>query len=449
MKTLRRRVSVFLFGLLAYVLVAPAAPAYAHGVGGRQDLPLPLNFFIVGAGVAIVISFVLLGMLWTAPRLQDGPRERPLPGGRVWSAVGGILGLLGIAWLILVIADGFVGESGGSISPILVWVLFWLVIPFLSAVFGNLYTAFNPWRIIGPVFGSGSRSNTYGVWPAVGAFFAFAWLELIPTFGGKPSALAAVVIGYSIWLFGWVYVLGTNEGLLAGDAFTTYNRVISAIAPIGRGQEGAAVWRGWLRGLPVLPQWPGLTWFVLVMIGTVTYDGLSGAPIWRQWFGDLAFNVGFNTIAMAAITLLVALGYFGASAVAARLSETGRTPMDVAHSFAHSLVPIGLAYAFAHYFTLVLFEGQLLISAASDPFGLGWDLFGTAARAIDFTILPTTWIWWIQLAAIVSGHIAGVVLAHDRALSEFPARTAVRTQWAMLGLMVALTGLGLFILAEG
>ena len=121
----------------------------------------------------------------------------------------------------------------------------------------------------------------------------------------------------------------------------------------------------------------------------------------------------------------------------------------MANSFAHTLVPIALAYAFAHYFTLVIFEGQLLFRAASDPFGLGWDLFGTAERAIDFTILPTALIWWIQLVTIVTGHIVGVVLAHDRALAEFPARTAVKTQWAMLVLMVALTGIGLFVLAEG
>jgi hypothetical protein len=432
-----------------FVFLLGSSPAYAHGVGGRQDLPLPLNFFIVGAGIVIVISFVLLEMLWRSPRLQAGPKERPLPGGPLWQGLGLLSALLGLVWLGLVVADGFVGESGGSSSPILVWIGFWLIIPFLSAVFGNLYASFSPWRTLGPIFGTGSRTSSKGIWPAVVVFFVFAWLELIPTFGGQATTLAAVAIGYSLWLFGWTYALGTDGGLLAADVFTTYNRLISAIAPIGRNKEGIAVWRGWLRALPVLPQWPGLTWFVLIMIGTVTYDGLSGAPIWRQWFGGLAFNVGFNTIAMASIIAIVALGYFGSTAAAARLSETDRTGIDVANSFAHTLVPIALAYAFAHYFTLVIFEGQLLFRAASDPFGLGWDLFGTAERAIDFTILPTALIWWIQLVTIVTGHIVGVVLAHDRALAEFPARTAVKTQWAMLVLMVALTGIGLFVLAEG
>ncbi len=127
----------------------------------------------------------------------------------------------------------------------------------------------------------------------------------------------------------------------------------------------------------------------------------------------------------------------------------GWTTGAVALRFAHSLVPIAFAYAFAHYFTLVLFEGQYLISSLSDPFGLGWDLFGTADRRPDFTLLAPATVWYLQVAVVVLGHVAGVVLAHDRALSDFPPQTAVRSQYAMLVLMVGLTGLALVILAAG
>ena len=111
-------------------------------------------------------------------------------------------------------------------------------------------------------------------------------------------------------------------------------------------------------------------------------------------------------------------------------------------------VPIALAYAFAHYFTLVLFEGQLFISTMSDPFGRGWDLFGTAGRDVNYWLSPES-VWYVQVAAIVLGHVAGVVLAHDRAVAVFPVKTAVRSQYAMLILMVLLTSLGLTILAAG
>ncbi len=441
------RRALTLSGLAASLLLIPGA-ADAHGVGGRQDLPLPLEYFVVGAGLAIVISFVWLGLMWREPRLQDGPRNRPL-GWRWAKTLVPVLAGLGLVGLAVVLLGGVVGN--GRISPFVVWVAFWLVIPFLSAGFGNLYTPLNPWRTIGQAarLPDGATESPYGIWPATAALLAFVWLELVALTGGEGRTLGLAAFLYTVWLVAWMIRFGVSEGLQTADAFTTYNRALSALSPLGRDAEGQLIWRGWLRALPVLPQWKGLTAFVVVMIGTVTYDGLSSAPIWSRWFGDLVFNQGFDTVALLAIPAIIGGGYWVASWAAVRLSGVERSVSDVAASFAHTLIPIGLAYAFAHYFTLIMFEGQALIAAASDPFGLGWDLFGTAGWAINYTWFPTTAIWWVQLSAIVGGHVLGVVLAHDRALAEFPKATAVRTQWAMLTLMVALTSLGLFILAEG
>jgi hypothetical protein len=144
--------------------------------------------------------------------------------------------------------------------------------------------------------------------------------------------------------------------------------------------------------------------------------------------------------------LIIGLAYWAASLLAARMVGGSWTAPRVAARFAHTLVPIALAYAVAHYLTLVLFEGQQLIAAVSDPFALGWDLFGTADRKIDFFLTASEPIWYLQVGVIVSGHVLGVVLAHDRALADFgPA--AVRSQYAMLLLMVALTTLGLLVLS--
>jgi hypothetical protein len=119
----------------------------------------------------------------------------------------------------------------------------------------------------------------------------------------------------------------------------------------------------------------------------------------------------------------------------------------VASRFAHTLVPIAFAYAFAHYFTLIVFEGQLVLSSLSDPLGRGWNLLGWADRSVDFSVLSPYAIWWIQVAVIVAGHMGGVLLAHDRALYDFPGVGGGRSQYVMLLLMVVLTGLGLVILA--
>ncbi|MGH2395220.1 MAG: fenitrothion hydrolase, partial [Candidatus Limnocylindria bacterium] len=154
-----------------------------------------------------------------------------------------------------------------------------------------------------------------------------------------------------------------------------------------------------------------------------------------------------QTAAMFVVVGVIASAYLGASWVAHRTTGGRTSTIHIAQRFAHTLVPIGIAYAIAHYFTLVIYEGQQIISAASDPFGVGWDLFGTAERRIDFFIRRPEPVWYAQVAVIVTGHVMGVVLAHDRALADFAGADAVRSQYAMLVLMVLLTGLGLVILA--
>ena len=438
--------------LVAALMAAVPAPALAHGIGGRADLPVPIEFFLYGAAVVLVVSFIALAVLWPEPRLQDGPRSRVLSTKPIrWP--GRILAGAGLVGLVLVVAAGLFGiqNSSRNIAPVLVWVDFWLVVPFLGAAFGNLYSYMNPWRTLGSLIATEERpaeGDRVGVYPAAFALLLFTWLELVQPEGGQPNTVAIAAVVYTAYLVGLMAWAGRSTGLQIGDAFTTYNRLISAISPYGRDQEGRLVRRGWIRALPVLPRWRGLTFFVVLMIGTVSYDGLSGTQWWRDLLRQASGEVWAETLGLLAVSAAIGTAYWVAALAAVRLAEDDRSPGEVAGSFAHTLVPIALAYAFAHYFTLVLFEGQLLLSTLSDPFGQGWDLFGTADRAINYWVSPTV-IWYVQVATIVVGHVTGVILAHDRALAIFKPVRAVRSQYAMLGLMVALTSLGLTILAAG
>jgi hypothetical protein len=112
-------------------------------------------------------------------------------------------------------------------------------------------------------------------------------------------------------------------------------------------------------------------------------------------------------------------------------------------------VPIAAVYVFAHYFSFLIYEGQAIFYLASDPFGQGWDLFGTASRAIDYSLLSTSAVWYFQVVFVVCGHVAGLTLAHDRALSLYgDAQLAVRSQYWMLAVMVGFTSLALWLLAQ-
>ncbi len=446
------RVKVLL-GLVGLAVTIPS-PALAHGIGGRADLPVPLGYFLVGAGVVLVASFVALSVLWKVPRLQSGPQTGP-ERYRVDGWPANSLSVIGVAALVLVIGAGLFGVQNGTrnIAPATVWIVFWLVVPFLTALVGNIYTPLNPWRtlsgwILPDIEERRDLLTRLGVYPASGVFFGFTWLELVWLDSGRPRTLAVAALIFSLYVLAMAAWAGPRTGLQIGEPFTTYNRLISGIAPFGRNADGRLVWRGWIRALPVLPAWPGLTLFVVLMIGTVSYDGLSATSWWRDLLGEASGKMWAETLGMVTIIALIGGAYWLASLAAVTLSGIERRAGSLAASFAHTLVPIALAYAFAHYFTLVLFEGQLFISTMSDPFGRGWDLFGTADRDVSYWLSPES-VWYVQVAAIVLGHVAGVVLAHDRALADFPVKTAVRSQYAMLILMVLLTSLGLTILAAG
>lgn len=436
--------------VVAGLVVAVPRPAGAHGIGGRLDLPVPVTYFAVGAALVLIVTFALLAVLWPRPRLQDGPRYRPWRAGWM-EGTGWIVRLLGVAGLLLVIAAGAVQAvvsapaAGPTIAPVLVWVVFWLVIPFASVLAGDVYTFANPWRSLATALRLGREerpglAGRLGVWPAAAGLLAFAWLELIWPASGSAVSLAVAASVYSVVMLAAIARWGMETALGSLDVFTVYNRLFSGIAPFGR-PEGEPHRRGWLRALTVVPEWPGLWVFVTVMIGTVSYDGLGATAWWPSsgWLGQ--------TLLMIGVVGAVALAYLGACWVAERTTAESMPALRIAQRFAHTLVPIGVAYAVSHYFTLVIYEGQQLISAASDPFGLGWDLFGTAGRRIDFFIRRPEPVWYFQVALIVAGHVTGVVLAHDRALADFEGADAVRSQYAMLVLMVLLTGLGLVILA--
>ncbi len=445
-----RRLAAVGAGVVA--LLALPAPALAHGIGGRRDLPVPVEFFVVGAAVVLVASFAALAVLWPRPRWQDPPPGRAIDAPWLGTA-SKVLTFAGVAGLAAVVVSGaFAGLGRSNLAPVLVWVYFWLVIPFASALVGNVWRFLNPWRALAEWGGIGEVERPellarVGVWPAATAFVAFTWLELVWPDSAKPTTLAIAAIVYTFWALGVAGYAGRETGMVVGEAFTTYNGLLAAIAPLGRGADGGLVWRGWLRRLPHVALRPGLVAFVVAMIGTVTYDGLSATQGWRDLVGDLAAEEWFGTVALVGTVAAVGAGYWVASWAAAKLSGSDVTAAAVARSFAHTLVPIAFAYAFAHYFTLVAFEGQLLIPALSDPLGRGWDLLGTSDHQVNF-FLSSNVVWYVQVATIVGGHVAGVVLAHDRALADFGPVRGVRTQYAMLGLMVVLTMLGLVLLSS-
>jgi hypothetical protein len=156
------------------------------------------------------------------------------------------------------------------------------------------------------------------------------------------------------------------------------------------------------------------------------------------------------TTAGLVVTVALVFGLYRLGVAGAGRAGGERSTARLARTFAPSLVPIALVYVAAHYMTLLIFQGQALGYLVSDPLGTGADLFGTAGHAIDYTIIGAAAVWYVQVAMVVAGHVAALMLAHDRALVVFRGSTAVavRSQVWMLGVMVAFTSLALGLLAQ-
>ena len=111
----------------------------------------------------------------------------------------------------------------------------------------------------------------------------------------------------------------------------------------------------------------------------------------------------------------------------------------MAQRFAPVLVPLVAAYTVAHYVGLFVLDGQGFWFLASDPYGEGWDLFGTADGTIDFTLASITTIAWIQAVAIALGGVGAVLVAHDRAIADLDPRPSLITQYVLLAFTLTAT----------
>jgi hypothetical protein len=192
-----------------------------------------------------------------------------------------------------------------------------------------------------------------------------------------------------------------------------------------------------------------------VAIGSTTFDGAGNGPLWTSLAPHLESFFGGGSLSpqwastLGLVTCVLIVGAFYRLAVGG-MSDVGEghTPEELAGRFAHTLIPIAFAYALAHYFSLLVFQGQAMAHLISDPLGHGSDIFGTAHTGINYNLISASGIWYVQVAALVTGHVAGLVLAHDRAIDMYrDVRDAVRSQYWMLVVMVGFTSLGLWLLS--
>jgi hypothetical protein len=419
---------------------------------------VPRWLFVFGAGTALIVSFAALSTLWTEPRFEGraAPSARP-------SWIQSVLTNRGLEWTIRILmllffsvvamASARRASDTETIGPIVVYAWFWVGLAIAHALFGNLWATLSPFDTIGRLVGLDVEEaprpfpKAWEKWPAAVLLFAFVWVELVQPFGSIPGHLGILIVVYTLIQIAGMHAFGRRAWIENGEAFAVYFGLIAGMAPFSRDREGRVVLRPFLSGLARIPLRPGLLAVIMVALGSTTFDGISRTGAWTTLAAGLSgvVRTAASTGGLLAVIGLVTLAYVLAMFAASRVVGGDRHPLAV--RFVHSLVPIVLAYVVAHYFSFLVLEGQLGLVRLSDPFGAGWDLFGTDDWVINLSLLSPTTIWYVQVAAIVVGHVGGVVVAHDRAIAMFDRAAAVRTQYALLAVMILFTASGLLILS--
>jgi hypothetical protein len=449
----------------------------AHGIGGVRDLPVPESFFFTTAAIVLIVSFVLLGALWKRPLLEAHAGGRALPPALsafvLSTALRVVLQVVAVGLFLVTFATALLGTTTELLNwaPTFVYVIFWLGVPLLSVLFGNVWRALSPWRAIADFavwlleLGGGEArpilewSGRWGRYPAAGALLSFVALELADPTPAYPRTLAIAIALYTYWALAGMAVYGRDAWTRGGEGFAVMFELLSRIASFAV-RDGRVVVRWPFTGLGGSEHVPGTLVFVAVMLGSTSFDGFSRTTRWQNLIADIRADLaessqrvvdlattGTNIVGLVLFVGLVTLTYLAAVRAAAALSDTRRSLVP---DFVLPLVPIAAAYLVAHYFSLFLIQGQFIITLASDPFGRGWDLFGTVGFAPNLAIVAPDTVWYVQVAALVVGHVAGLAIAHDRAVAIFEnRRAALRSQYPMLALMVLYTVGGLWVLSRG
>ncbi len=464
-------------------------PVFAHGFAYRYDLPLPLHLYLIAAGAAVCLSFVVMAYTFhrkSALHSYKISLTRFIPGEKISQGVRILVSGFSVTLFVLIIAAGLFGHQSvlKNPAPVMVWVIWWVGFVYLTALVANIWPFLNPWSSIfqaleelsGFSFGKINYPPRLGVWPAFVLFMVFSWIELVWSGSERPRQLALTILAYSVLCWIGMAIYGRQTWLKRGEVFSIVFSIFARFSPLEvRKSHKGPYLRPYGSGLLSRQASSfSLTTLVLAILAIVTFDGFMETPIWleikigivsityltplltiaQNAFGNLESILETIGLVIAPIAFLFV--YFITCGTISWLDSAHegpeRPPLTTnmaARQFVLTLVPIAIAYHLAHYLSYFLIAGQLFIPLMSDPFDLGWDLFNTANHRINIGIINAKTVWHISIGVIVVGHMVAVYLAHVTALRVFvDRRRALVSQLPMIALMVSYTSFSLWILAQ-
>ncbi len=429
-----------------------------HGLGGAQDLPISRELAILGAAAAVAVSFVVLTVAWRTPR-YDESTGRPAPAwlarivdSTAWRALLRGVGLVSLLYLVLVALAGKDLLTNPIFGIFYVWI--WVGMVPASLLFGRVWRAISPWRLLNaglaritgvePETGLYAYPARLGMWPGALGLFAFVWFELVNTHN---TELGQVTLWCAVYLAAMVVggALYGNGFYANADPFEVYSSLVAQVSVWGR-RDGVLVIRSPLANLDTTPPSPGLLTVVAILFGSTAFDAFRESTRWLVFIqGNGASIVLQNTLGLIGFCAGVG-AVFWIACVTTGIAP-GQSRRRLPGRFAHSLVPIIVGYIVAHYLSYFVEIGTYTLIQASDPLGKGSNILGIGGLTVPYWLsYHPTFLAECKVVAVVTGHVVGVIAAHERAIKVLPKRHQLTGQLPLLAAMIAFTVGGLYLL---
>ncbi len=466
-----KKLSVILAGLISFLF--SASPVSAHAFGKLYNLPVPFWLYLYGGAAAIIVSFLIIGYF-----VNQTKKSLIFPNRDISSLVFVavlknslskiVLKSLVLFLFVLAVLTGIFGvnTSYANFNMTFFWIIFVLGTTYLCAIVGNVWNLVNPWKTLAELFefmssrplrGYIDYPQKFAYYQELLFYFIFILIEL--TVKATPFDLSFFIIDYTALTFGAVFLFGKENWFAKGEFFSVLFGLISKVAPLEYSAKKVYLRAPFVGLLKDSAQDFSQLLFILFMLSSTAFDGFRSTLPWRNIYtavfksqmsswGDSLDKI-VQTASLLISPLLFLAIYLILLVVMKILVRSNLSLKDLALKFAFSLIPIALVYNVAHYYTLLLIQGQDIIRLASDPFGFGWNLFKTANFSPNIRLIDANFVWHSQVALILIGHIAAVYLAHLVAINLFPShKKALASQFPMLALMVIYTMIGLWILSQ-
>jgi len=463
-----------------FFLTCWANNVLAHSFDERYDLPIPLKFFLVGGGLVVVFSFLLILLTshhWRT--FSKSPTNRGMsiaPG--LAKCVAAIARFSGLSTFFMVIAAGYWGPGNPllNLAPNFIWIAWWLGFSITISLFGNFWPICDPWSVLSDIFQRLARTlgakevfekpffifpKWLGLYLATVFLLAWSWMEVVYPIAFVPTRVATIALLWTVLNLLGMFLFGKGQWQKRGDIFSLYFSMLGQFGIFTFCKKTSTLklrlpGEGILLDSNLWQSVSGVAAFIIAMLSIVLFDGLHGSSAW-ELFVKLIQTLGLIQLSSSDYALgttgllFVWLFFVGLFYISCLISSqfTSISASHLTNIFSAALIPIAVAYLFAHNFSSLAIQGQSMIFLASDPLGWGWDLFGTANFHPNIGLIDAGTTWYLAVTSIVLGHVIALLLNHFIAMRIVGStRMAALITIPQTILMIMFTMLSLVIIAE-